>query len=82
MIFCRQKCLINKREAREGLPSGVPVNVKQDLKLSCQKRSSGVKNGRCEVISNDNKATFIKELKLKIPDGESVPFRAGGYIPD
>ncbi len=32
------------------------------------------------VISNDNVATFIKELKLKIPDGESVPFRAGGYI--
>ncbi len=32
------------------------------------------------VISNDNKATFIKELKLKIPEGEVVPFRAGGFI--
>ena len=32
------------------------------------------------VISNDNKATFIKELKLRIPEGEVVPFRAGGYI--
>ncbi|MGY5710508.1 NADH:ubiquinone reductase (Na(+)-transporting) subunit F, partial [Vibrio cincinnatiensis] len=39
-----------------------------------------VKKWECEVISNDNKATFIKELKLQIPDGESVPFRAGGYI--
>jgi len=40
----------------------------------------GVKKWECTVISNDNKATFIKELKLQIPDGESVPFRAGGYI--
>ena len=34
----------------------------------------------CTVISNENKATFIKELKLAIPEGEEVPFRAGGYI--
>ncbi|WAI86581.1 Na(+)-translocating NADH-quinone reductase subunit F [Psychrobacter sp. SC65A.3] len=34
----------------------------------------------CEVISNDNVATFIKELVLKIPDGEEVNFRAGGYV--
>ena len=40
----------------------------------------GVQQWECTVISNDNKATFIKELKLGIPDGESVPFRAGGYI--
>ena len=39
-----------------------------------------MKKWDCTVISNDNKATFIKELKLQIPDGESVPFRAGGYI--
>jgi Na+-transporting NADH:ubiquinone oxidoreductase subunit F len=40
----------------------------------------GVKKWECEVISNDNKATFIKELKMAIPNGEVVPFRAGGYI--
>ena len=40
----------------------------------------GIRKWECSVISNDNKATFIKELKLAIPDGESVPFRAGGYI--
>ena len=40
----------------------------------------GVKKWECTVISNDNKATFIKELKLAIPEGEEVPFRAGGYI--
>ena len=39
-----------------------------------------MKKWECTVISNDNKATFIKELKLAIPEGEEVPFRAGGYI--
>lgn len=39
-----------------------------------------MKKWECTVISNDNKATFIKELKLQIPEGEEVPFRAGGYI--
>jgi Na+-transporting NADH:ubiquinone oxidoreductase subunit F len=40
----------------------------------------GIKKWDCEVLSNDSKATFIKELKLGIPNGESVPFKAGGYI--
>ena len=40
----------------------------------------GVKKWECTVISNHNVATFIKELRLKVPDGEEVPFRAGGYI--
>jgi Na+-transporting NADH:ubiquinone oxidoreductase subunit F len=40
----------------------------------------GVKRWECEVISNDNVATFIKELVLKLPEGEDVNFRAGGYV--
>ena len=40
----------------------------------------GVKQWECTVISNENVATFIKELVLKIPDGDSVDFRAGGYV--
>ena len=34
----------------------------------------------CTVRSNDNVATFIKELVLELPEGENVDFRAGGYI--
>ncbi|OBU06066.1 NADH:ubiquinone reductase (Na(+)-transporting) subunit F [Morganella psychrotolerans] len=71
---------INKREAREGCRLACQVNVKQDLKIELPEEIFGVKKWECEVISNDNKATFIKELKLKIPDGEIVPFRAGGFI--
>ncbi|MBV7435012.1 NADH:ubiquinone reductase (Na(+)-transporting) subunit F [Cardiobacteriaceae bacterium TAE3-ERU3] len=71
---------ISKREAREGERLSCQVAVKGDMKVEVDEAVFGVKKWECEVISNDNVATFIKELKLKIPDGESVPFRAGGYI--
>ncbi|OJH82025.1 NADH:ubiquinone reductase (Na(+)-transporting) subunit F [Serratia marcescens] len=71
---------INKREAKEGCRLACQVNVKQNLKIELPEEIFGVKKWECEVISNDNKATFIKELKLKIHDGEDVPFRAGGFI--
>ncbi len=71
---------INKREAREGCRLSCQVAVKQDMDIELEDEIFGVQQWDCEVISNDNKATFIKELKLRIPNGESVPFRAGGYI--
>ncbi|MCB5307648.1 NADH:ubiquinone reductase (Na(+)-transporting) subunit F [Yersinia massiliensis] len=71
---------ISKREAKEGCRLACQVSVKQNLKIELPDEIFGVKKWTCEVISNDNKATFIKELKLKIPDGEVVPFRAGGFI--
>lgn len=71
---------ITKKEAREGCRLACQVAVKGDMKIELEEEIFGVKKWECEVVSNDNKATFIKELKLKIPDGESVPFRAGGYI--
>ncbi|EGQ8140773.1 NADH:ubiquinone reductase (Na(+)-transporting) subunit F [Vibrio cholerae] len=71
---------ISKGEAREGERLACQVAVKADMDLELPEEIFGVKKWECTVISNDNKATFIKELKLAIPDGESVPFRAGGYI--
>jgi len=71
---------ITKREAREGCRLSCQVAVKQDMDIELEDEIFGVQQWECTVISNDNKATFIKELKLAIPDGESVPFRAGGYI--
>ena len=71
---------ITKREAKEGCRLACQVAVKQDMDIELEDEIFGVQQWECEVISNDNKATFIKELKLKIPNGESVPFRAGGYI--
>ena len=71
---------ITKGEAREGCRLACQVAVKGDMEIELEESIFGVKKWECTVISNDNKATFIKELKLQIPDGESVPFRAGGYI--
>ena len=71
---------ISKREAREGERLSCQVAVKGDMQVEVEESVFGVKKWECTVVSNDNKATFIKELVLKIPDGESVPFRAGGYI--
>lgn len=71
---------ISKGEARAGCRLSCQVNVKNDMEIELDEEIFGIKKWECDVISNDNKATFIKELKLQIPDGESVPFRAGGYI--
>ena len=56
------------------------VAVKQDLKIEIPEDAIGVKRWECEVTSNPNVATFIKELNLKLPEGEDVAFRAGGYV--
>jgi Na+-transporting NADH:ubiquinone oxidoreductase subunit F len=71
---------ITKREAKAGCRLACQVAVKQDMEIEVEDEIFGVQQWECEVISNDNKATFIKELKLQIPNGESVPFKAGGYI--
>ncbi len=71
---------ISKRDAKEGLRLSCQVAIKQDMDIELPEEIFGVKKWECEVLSNNNEATFIKELKLGIPDGESVPFRAGGYI--
>ncbi|MBY5990604.1 NADH:ubiquinone reductase (Na(+)-transporting) subunit F [Ferrimonas balearica] len=71
---------ITKREARDGCRLACQVAVKSDMDIELPEEVFGIKKWECTVISNDNKATFIKELKLGIPEGESVPFRAGGYI--
>ena len=54
--------------------------VKQDLKIEVPQEFFGVKRWECEVVSNENVATFIKELVLRLPEDEEVNFRAGGYV--
>lgn len=71
---------ITKREAREGERLSCQVTVKQDMKIEVPEEVFGVKKWTCKVRSNHNVATFIKELVLELPAGESVPFRAGGFI--
>ncbi|ROZ81967.1 NADH:ubiquinone reductase (Na(+)-transporting) subunit F [Pseudomonas neustonica] len=69
-----------KREAKEGWRLSCQTPVKQDMKIEVPEEVFGVKKWECTVESNPNVATFIKELTLKLPEGENVDFRAGGYV--
>jgi len=71
---------ITKREAAAGDRLSCQVTVKQNMKVHVHDEVFGVKKWQCTVRSNRNVATFIKELILDLPQGESVDFRAGGYI--
>ncbi len=68
------------REKKEGWRLSCQVPVKQDMKIEVPEEVFGVQKWECEVIDNPNVATFIKELNLKLPEGEEVAFRAGGYV--
>jgi len=71
---------ISRKEAREGARLSCQVKVKDDLKIRVPAEVFDIRKWTCRVRSNDNVATFIKELVLELPEGEDVPFRAGGYI--
>ena len=69
-----------RRDASEGWRLSCQTPVKQDMKIRVPEEVFGVRKWKCTVESNFNVATFIKELTLRLPEGESVDFRAGGYV--
>ena len=71
---------ISKRMASEGLRLACQVNVDADLRIEVPEDVFGVNKWECTVRSNHNVSTFIKELVLELPMGETIDFRAGGYI--
>ena len=79
-ILETEKGHINKKEAREGCRLSCQVAVKQDMKIEVPHEALETKKWECTVRSNHNRATFIKELVLELPEGEDVGFEAGGYI--
>ena len=80
VILPTERSSINKREAAEGCRLACQVVVKEDMKIEVPEEVFGVRKWTCKVRSNHNVATFIKELVMELPEGEDVPFRAGGYI--
>jgi Na+-transporting NADH:ubiquinone oxidoreductase subunit F len=71
---------ITRGEARHGERLSCQVKVKEDLELEVPASVFETRRWKCKVRSNENVATFIKELVLELPAGEEVPFKAGGYI--
>ena len=79
-ILPTEASAFTKGEVKEGWRLSCQVAVKQDMNIEVEPELFGVKRWECEVVSNPNVATFIKELTLRLPDGENVDFRAGGYV--
>ena len=59
---------------------GCQVKVKEDLDIEVPEEVLGIKKWETEVVSNHNVATFIKEFVVKLPEGEHLKFKSGGYI--
>ena len=74
------KGTFTKKQLKEGWRLSCQTKVKGDLKLHIDMHALNVKEWIGSVVSNENVATFIKELIVEIPEGEEVPYRSGGYL--
>jgi len=79
-ILATEEPHFTRREIQDGYRLSCQVPVKQDMQIEIPEEVFGVKQWECTVESNPNVATFIKELTLRLPEGENVNFRAGGYV--
>ena len=79
-MLATEEAHFTRRDAAEGWRLSCQTPVKQDMKIRVPEEVFGVRKWECTVESNFNVATFIKELTLRLPEGESVDFRAGGYV--
>jgi len=70
----------NRKQIKDGWRLGCQVKVKDNLKIQVAESALSVKKLECEVISNKNVATFIKEFTVKLPEGENLEFKSGEYI--
>ena len=69
-----------RKQIKENWRLGCQVKVRGDMEITVPASIFGIKKWECEVISNNNVATFIKEFVIKLPEGEFLDFRSGGYI--
>ena len=69
----------SRKQQKDHWRLGCQVKVKNDLQLKMDESVLGVKEWECEVISNKNVATFIKEFKVQLPPGEHMDFEPGSY---
>ena len=71
---------ISRKEAQDNWRLSCQVKVKQDMDIHIPDEIFNIQKWDCTVVSNNNVATFIKELVLKLPDGQVLNFESGGYI--
>lgn len=71
---------LTRKEQKENWRLGCQVKIKEDMQIQVPEEVFGIKKWECEVVSNENVATFIKEFVVKLPEGETLDFEPGGYI--
>lgn len=71
---------LSRTEQKEQVRLSCQVKVKQDMRIQIPEEIFGIKKWECEVVSNYNVSTFIKEFVVKLPEGETLDFESGGYI--
>ena len=69
---------LTRKEAAEGMRLACQVKVRENMNIGIPEEIFGIKKWECEVVSNYNVATFIKEFIVKLPEGETLDFQAGG----
>ncbi len=79
-ILPTEKGFFTRKEQMSDWRLGCQVKVREDMEIAVPKEIFGIKKWECEVVSNHNVATFIKEFVVKLPEGETLDFRSGGYI--
>ncbi len=79
-LMPQERSHINRRESRAGQRLACQLTVREDLRVRVPDEAFGVRRWVCKVRSNRNVATFIKELVLEMPPGETMDFRAGAYV--
>lgn len=79
-ILTTEVGFFNRKEQQNYWRLACQVKVRNDLKIELPESVMGVKKWECEVVSNKNVATFIKEFVVKLPEGETLDFLSGGYI--
>ncbi|MEK6477543.1 NADH:ubiquinone reductase (Na(+)-transporting) subunit F [Catalinimonas sp. 4WD22] len=71
---------LSRKEKQENVRLSCQVKVKNDMRIRIPEEIFGIKKWECEVVSNYNVSTFIKEFVVKLPEGETLDFESGGYI--
>jgi Na+-transporting NADH:ubiquinone oxidoreductase subunit F len=71
---------LSRKEVAEHERLACQVKVRSDMRIRVPEEIFGIKKWECEVVSNYNVATFIKEFVVKLPEGEHLDFESGGYV--
>jgi Na+-transporting NADH:ubiquinone oxidoreductase subunit F len=79
-ILPTEVSFFTRREQHENWRLGCQVKIRENMTIRVPESVMGIRKWECEVVSNHNVATFIKEFVVRLPEGEVLDFQSGGYI--